>query len=243
VRAQFGEFAVDSSTRQLHRGGRELHLSPKAFDLLVTLISHRPAVVEKAVLRERLWPGTNVVDANLNNLAAEIRSVLGDDAQEPRYLRTAHGVGYAFCAAAHEDPPLAAGPPAHRSWSAGPPADGAAAGARQPRAWVTWNDHMFALDDPSMTIGRDPDCAIWIDAPGVSRRHAAIKRDAEPRAAGPSEFFIEDLGSTNGTFVAGRRLRAPAGLADGQTIQIGEATLTFRAPTPVDAPTKRIKRR
>jgi DNA-binding winged helix-turn-helix (wHTH) protein len=217
VRVIFEGFTLDSGTRQLHRGGRELHLSPKAFDLLATLIANRPAVVEKGALRERLWPGTNVVDANLNNLASEIRTVLGDDAQEPRYVRTAHGVGYAFCAVVHEEK---------------------AEPDRQPRAWLTWNDRMFSLDDASITIGRDPDCAIWIDVPGVSRRHASIRRD------GPSgPFVIEDLGSTNGTVVAGKRLRAPATLTDGQSIKVGEATLTFRAPTPADAPTKRIKKR
>lgn len=217
VRVSFDGFTVDSGTRQLLRGGRELHLSPKAFDLLSALIAQRPAVVEKAVLRERLWPGTNVVDANLNNLASEIRTVLGDDAQEPRYLRTAHGVGYAFCAVVRVDEPES---------------------ARQPRAWLSWKERMFALDGPSMTIGRDPDCAIWIDVPGVSRRHAAISRD-DARGA----FVIEDLDSTNGTFVAGKRLRTPAALGDGQTIQVGEAELTFRAPTPADAPTKRIRKR
>jgi pSer/pThr/pTyr-binding forkhead associated (FHA) protein len=103
---------------------------------------------------------------------------------------------------------------------------------------LSWNDRRFPLDDASMTIGRDPDCAIWIDVPGVSRRHAAITRD--PRTG---SFSIDDLGSTNGTFVAGKRVRAPVTLVDGQPLHIGEAMLTFRAPTPVDAPTKRIKRR
>ncbi|HEX5070839.1 MAG TPA: FHA domain-containing protein [Vicinamibacterales bacterium] len=217
MRAIFGEFTLDSGTRQLHRGGRELHLSPKAFDLLATLIAQHPAVVDKAALRERLWPGTNVVDANLNNLASEIRTVLGDDAQEPKYLRTAHGVGYAFCAAVREE---------------------SSARQRQPRAWISWDDQIFAIDDATTTIGRDPGCAIWIDVPGVSRRHASIRREGSSGA-----FFIEDLGSTNGTFVDGKRLRSAAALADGQAVGVGEATLTFRAPTPADAPTKRIKRR
>jgi hypothetical protein len=83
---------------------------------------------------------------------------------------------------------------------------------------LSWNDRRFPLDDASMTIGRDPDCAIWIDVPGVSRRHAAITRD--PRTG---SFSIDDLGSTNGTFVNGRRLRGPVTVADGHSIQIGEA--------------------
>jgi DNA-binding winged helix-turn-helix (wHTH) protein len=70
---KFAEFRLDLEARQLHRGREERHLSPKAFDLLAILIAHRPGVVDKDALRDRLWPGTNVVDANLNNLASEIR--------------------------------------------------------------------------------------------------------------------------------------------------------------------------
>lgn len=221
---RFSDFTLDVGARLLFRDGRELHLSPKAFDLLTTLIAQRPAVVDKATLRDRLWPGTNVVDANLNNLASEIRSVLGDDAQEPSFVRTAHGVGYAFCAVVTDVQEAAGSEP----------------GSRQPRAWLSWNERLFALDEPAMTVGRDPACPIWIDVPGVSRRHVEIRRDA---TAGALSAIVEDLGSTNGTFVNGRRLRGPVTVTDGHSIQIGEATLIFRAPTPVDAPTKRIKRR
>jgi pSer/pThr/pTyr-binding forkhead associated (FHA) protein len=87
-----------------------------------------------------------------------------------------------------------------------------------------------------MTIGRDPACQIRIDAPGVSRRHAMIRTDD---AGTP---VLEDLGSTNGTFVGGRRVRKPVVLEDGQSIRVGEATLIVRTASPADAPTKKIKR-
>ena len=213
---KFGDFRLDLDARQLHRGREERHLSPKAFDLLAMLIANRPAVVDKETLRDRLWPGTNVVDANLNNLASEIRSALDDDAQSPRFLRTVHRVGYAFCGVVTDDRPSAA---------SAPPAIGS------PRFWLVWQDRTFAVDEPSMTIGRDPSCQIWIDAPGVSRRHASI-------AAG----VLEDLGSTNGTFVDGRRVKKPVVLNDGQSVRVGEATLMVRTGSPVDVPTKKIKR-
>src|SRR5687767_9913079 len=88
VRARFDGFTLDAKTRQLRQGDRELHLSPKAFDLLALLLAHRPGVVSKETLRDRLWGTTTVVDANLNNLVSEIRSALGDDPNQPRYLRT-----------------------------------------------------------------------------------------------------------------------------------------------------------
>src|SRR6188768_1984119 len=114
----FGEFTLDTGTRQLLRGSEhaEVHLSPKAFDLLAILVASRPGVVTKESLRDRLWPGTNVVDANLNNLASEIRAALGDDSQQPRYLRTVHRVCYAFCGQAEEHRPVASDDAESRLW-------------------------------------------------------------------------------------------------------------------------------
>jgi DNA-binding winged helix-turn-helix (wHTH) protein len=228
MRVIFGEFTLDSATRQLHQGGRERHLSPKAFDLLALLIRHRPGVVDKEALRDALWPGTNVVDANLNNLAAEVRSVLGDDAQKPRFLRTVHRVGYAFCAEAVDADE--AGPSVTRS-------GGATSG---PRAWLVWQDRPIVLADGERTLGRDPTCDVWIDVPGVSRRHAAIRVAAS--AATPSAS-IEDLASTNGTFVDGRAVQGRVTLADGQSIRMGEAAMTFRLWGASGVATKRIRKR
>jgi DNA-binding winged helix-turn-helix (wHTH) protein len=222
MKTRFDEFVFDPESRQLHRGDRELHLSRKAFDLFGILIEHRPAVVDKETLRERLWGETSVVDANLNNLVSEIRGVLADDPQQPKFLRTVHRVGYAFCGTVAEEKP-----------EEEPPAD-------RPRFWLVWNDRTIGFTGPTATIGRDPDNAIWIDAPGVSRRHAQIRIAASRSGTSP---LIEDLASTNGTFVGGRRVTREVALQDGQSIQIGEATLIFRTSSSIDAPTKRISRR
>ena len=224
---KFGGFTLDLNARQLHRGQEERHLSPKAFDLLALLIANRPAVVDKEALRDRLWPGTNVVDANLNNLASEIRSALDDDAQQPQFLRTVHRVGYAFCGVVTDD-------------RAATPAV-AASSIVAPRFWLVWQDRTFAIDAPDMTIGRDPACQIRVDAPGVSRRHASIHVNGRGSAA-DGKAMLEDLGSTNGTFVDGRRVKKPVALDDGQSVRVGEATLIVRTASPVDAPTKKIKR-
>ena len=79
----FGPFTVDVGTRQLLRDGRSVHLSRKAFELLVTLLDARPRVLSKTELQERLWPDTFVAEANLSNLIAEIRGALGDRARAP----------------------------------------------------------------------------------------------------------------------------------------------------------------
>ena len=87
MRARFAQFTIDSETRQLLSAEGELHLSPKAFDLLCGLIVNRPKVVEKADLHARIWPNTYVVDANLNILIGEIRRAIGDSARNPKSSR------------------------------------------------------------------------------------------------------------------------------------------------------------
>ena len=80
MRIQFGEYTFDSDSREIRRDdGRPVHLTPKAFDLLHSLIAECPRAMSKAELRERLWPDVVVAEANLKNLVAEIRAVLGGD--------------------------------------------------------------------------------------------------------------------------------------------------------------------
>src|SRR5919106_4205744 len=102
VRIGFGPFTLDLDSRQLTSAGREIHLEPKAFELLSALVLERPKALSKADLQERLWPGTFVTEANLSNLVGEIRAALSDPARAPKFVRTAHGFGYAFCGDAEQ---------------------------------------------------------------------------------------------------------------------------------------------
>src|SRR5215475_8455444 len=102
MRTRFQQFIVDSDTRQLLRDGTEIHLSTKAFDLLCVLLARRPNVVGKEELLREIWPDSYVLEANLNVLVGEVRRAIGDHAQTPRFIRTVHGVGYAFFASAIE---------------------------------------------------------------------------------------------------------------------------------------------
>jgi hypothetical protein len=80
----------------------------------------------------------------------------------------------------------------------------------------------FHLDEPTLVIGRHPRSGIVIDHPEVSRRHARIVRQEEG-------WIVEDLDSTNGTFLNGARLTGPRELSPGDTVGLSEAvTLTFR---------------
>ena len=97
----FGDFTLDESQRQLFRGAEPVHLSPKAFQLLSILIHHHPRAVSKQELQELLWPGTFVNEGNLTSAVAEVRTALGDDRREARFIRTLYGFGYAFVAETH----------------------------------------------------------------------------------------------------------------------------------------------
>ena len=77
----------------------------------------------------------------------------------------------------------------------------------------------FVLDDEETTIGRSPDCDIFLDDVTVSRRHAIVRRNGDNLA-------IEDLGSLNGTFLNRRRIESGE-LDDGDELQIGKYRLTF----------------
>jgi DNA-binding winged helix-turn-helix (wHTH) protein len=218
VKARFDDFVIDSETRQLTRRDEPIHLSPKAFAVLCALVEKRPTVVPKADLFGQIWPEVFVVEGNLNVLVGEIRRALGDDPQEPRYIRTVHGVGYAFCAKATD---------LGRSAAAQTPAA---------RFWLTWKSQTFALGEGDAVIGRDPGSQIWLDHAGVSRRHARIHIGSSTERP-----VLTDLGSTNGTSVNGERVDGPTTLADGDVIKVGSVTVKFREWTDGTSRTRRIR--
>jgi DNA-binding winged helix-turn-helix (wHTH) protein len=219
LRTRFADFVLDSETRQLTRQGQEIHLSPKAFAVLSVLLAKRPSVVPKAELFGEIWPDVFVVDANLNVAVGEIRRAIDDDPQSPRFIRTVHGVGYAFCG--------------HVTDSDRPATD---EGGPTMRFWLAWKHQTFALSEGDNIIGRDPRCEVWVDHAGVSRRHARIRIER-----GTDRPVLTDLESTNGTFVGGERVTDIAPLTDGDIIKVGSVTLKFREWTEKESRTKRIR--
>ena len=102
---RFGDFELDQERRQLLRSGEPVPLEPKAYELLKLLLERRPRALSKAQIRDVVWPGVFVTDTALGVAVNAIRQALGDDARQPRFIRTVHGFGYAFCGEAceHED--------------------------------------------------------------------------------------------------------------------------------------------
>ena len=203
-------FVLDTDTRRLLRGSQEIHLSGKAFDLLLLLVENHTRVVTRDELQTHLWPSTFVLDTNLASLVKEIRRALGDSASDPRFVRTVHRFGYWFIGDVRQA--LADNEPARPA----------------ARCWVIWEARQVPLVDGESILGRAPDASVWIDAAGVSRRHARIVLAGE-------EATIEDLGSKNGTFVADRQVTSPRRLADGDEIRLGPVVVTFRVPPLIGA--------
>jgi DNA-binding winged helix-turn-helix (wHTH) protein len=211
VTFHFGEFTVDAGARRVLRAGGPVHLSPKAFDLLVALVHERPRVLSKEDLHQRLWPDTFVSDASLAMLVAEVRAAIGDSAREPRWVRTVHRRGYAFQAADSID--VVARPAAG---AASPPA------REHSGCCLVDPQRRFTLAPGPNIVGRDPECEVWIDSPGVSRRHARVVVEG-------GRVTVDDLGSKNGTIVRGRAVKMTTLLTDGDDVRFGSARLTFRA--------------
>ena len=197
MQIRFGVCRLDTDGRRLYRDHDQVHLTPKAFDLLALLIENRHKVLSKAELKEKIWPGIFVSEDGLSRLVNEIRTAIGDDARRPRWIRTVHGFGYAFAEGDTTPKPDVVRP-----------------------FLLRWASREFLLSEGENVIGRDPTADVTIDAPVVSRRHARIVIvDGHAR--------VEDLGSKNGTFVADQRVGTAVTLRDGDQIRVGDHTLVF----------------
>jgi DNA-binding winged helix-turn-helix (wHTH) protein len=196
----FGEYRLDVGARQLFRGATEVHLSPKAFDLLRLLIDHRTRALSKQELHNALWPGTFVTEANLASLVAELRRALDDNPRAPKFIRTVHGFGYAFCGEVAGAVPA---PPPSRT------------------CWIVWRSQEVPLHEGENIIGRDAHAEVRVDLPSVSRRHARI-------VVSPDGATVEDLGSKNGTLVRNQRIDDAVPLEDLDELQVGSVRMTVR---------------
>jgi DNA-binding winged helix-turn-helix (wHTH) protein len=198
VAFRFAGFALDVDARRLIRAGVDIHLTPKAFDLLALLLAAAPRVVPKVELHARLWPDSFVSEATLASLVKEVRKALGTHHDTDEIVRTVTRVGYA-CAALVERTTIT---------------------TQGVRRWLVADDKAFPLQQGPNVVGREPDSSVWLDDGSVSRRHARITIADDAR--------LEDLGSKNGTKVNAERVVAPVLLRDGDQVAIGSVVLVYR---------------
>lgn len=96
---RFGTFEVNLELRELRKRGLRIRLEEKPFQILELLIERPGHVVTRQTLRERLWPETHVgYEQSLNTAVNKLRELLGDSAQNPRFVETLPRVGYRFIA-------------------------------------------------------------------------------------------------------------------------------------------------
>ncbi len=95
---EFGEFVLDAREKVLLRQGKSLPITPKVFELLLVLIENHGHLVEKSFLMEKVWPDSFVEESNLTFSIRQLRKILGDDIQHPRFIETVPKRGYRFIA-------------------------------------------------------------------------------------------------------------------------------------------------
>ena len=107
--------------------------------------------------------------------------------------------------------------------------------SRQPAATLTMTrgpgiGSSFDIGSTPVTIGREAPCDVQVEGTWVSRKHARI-------AWSGTEYLIDDLGSTNGTFVNGERISGPRALQSGDLLQLGtKVELGFEMHVPAPHP-------
>ncbi len=96
--------------------------------------------------------------------------------------------------------------------------------AHPPTCWSSTGENQgerAELAEAPILIGRGPDAAIRLDDDYVSTRHARI-------AASGDQWFVEDLGSTNGTYIGNVRITQPTTLTLGTQVRVGKTVIELR---------------
>ena len=93
---KFGEFTLNPAKRILFREASEIKLRDKDFDILLFLLAHAPKTCSHDEIIDTVWSGTNVENNSIEKAIANIRSVLGDNAKAPRFIKTVRAKGYLF---------------------------------------------------------------------------------------------------------------------------------------------------
>ena len=147
----FNEFELDEANASLRRRGKPVALAPTPFELLCTLARRPGTLLNKHTLLDDVWGHQHVSDSVLKTAISDLRTVLGDDPRQPRFIETVSRRGYRFIAVPVAMPaagtPVQAVPAAsegrvvvHRSHgrdgAAAQPAGTAALGGQRAVVWI-----------------------------------------------------------------------------------------------------------
>src|SRR5690349_13379804 len=104
----FSPFHISSDVDLLYSGNAVVPLEPHAVQVLRYLVEHHDRVVTKEELLEKIWPDVFTTDGVLKKAVSRARRALGDDPENPRFIRTFHARGYRFIAPVTKSSPKAA---------------------------------------------------------------------------------------------------------------------------------------
>ena len=99
---RFTDFELNTQSFQLVSGESPVAIEPQVLDLLKYLIANRERLVSRDELFDKIWSGRVVSDTSLSNHIKSARKAIGDDGKNQRLIKTIHGRGYQFVAAADE---------------------------------------------------------------------------------------------------------------------------------------------
>ena len=130
VRVRFGTFELDLKSGELWDGGRKVVLPEQPFQVLRILVEYGGEVASREVIQRKLWPNDTIVefDHSINAAINKLRRVLGDSAEEPKYIETVARRGYRLMASVEWLSSSAGDPLTYREDSRSHSEDGAVAG-------------------------------------------------------------------------------------------------------------------
>ena len=205
VSYRFGPYLLSPHLRRLERDGTSVPLTPKAFDLLVTLVQHRSRALSKDEILSLVWTGSQVEEGNLAQQVLLLRRALSDAgdcvATLPRH-------GYRFVAPIVEE------------------RAGGQALVSTPHS-LLWDGREFPLREGVTVIGRAEDADLRISLPSLSRHHARL-------VVRNLEATLEDLGSRHGSWRRNAPVQGVVRLASGDEIRLGTASLVYCLALPDD---------
>ncbi len=217
VSFRVGGWSVEPKLNRLSRDKVCIQIRPRLMDVLSFLAEHQGEVVSKDAVIAAIWAKPFLAESVLSRSIAELRRNLGDDARQPCFIETITKRGYRliapveFAGARPSEP----GSP-ERSEPAREPSS---LGKRS--CGLCWGEQEIPLEEGENVIGRTSEAAVRISSARVSRRHARI-------VVTGGRAVLEDLGSKNGTYLRGQRVRRPVELVDGDEICFGRDVMVFR---------------
>ncbi|GAB3386324.1 winged helix-turn-helix domain-containing protein [Lysobacter fragariae] len=167
---RFGNVVLDASAHTLARDGQLQAVEPKAFAVLEFLLRHPGELVRHGDLLDAVWGHRHVTPGVLTRAIAQLRHVLDDDSQNPRYIQTQHGLGYRFVGELQPSLPVDAGTEPVPSVQA--PATDAIAVA-SPAGDTHWVETDAPIAGDSVAASLSPESGATVATVAMSRRRRA----------------------------------------------------------------------